>query len=390
MLFKEIYLDSGATTKVDKKVLETMMHYYENAYGNASSTHSFGQDAKEALNTARKYIAKSINADPSEIVFTSGGTEANNMVMKGIAFENKEKGNHIITTKVEHKCILNAAKWLETQGFKVTYLDVDKFGFIDILELEKAITDKTILVSIIHGNNEIGTINDIDEIGELCKKKNIYFHTDACQSYTKVPIDVKKTNVDMMTLNAHKIYGPKGVGALYIKNGTKITPLIHGGGHENGHRSGTENIPGVVGFAKAVEVSEDKKTKFRIKTMRDNLISNLLQIEGVELNGANGDERLLNNVNICVKDVDGDSLGNMLSSKGICSSKGSACSANVSEPSYVLKAIGRTDEEAFSSIRFTLSKFTSEKDLNYVIKIMPIIIKKLRKKGIIGKIMDKI
>ena len=254
---RTIYLDNAATTKVDEKVVKEMEPYFTEKYGNASSQHLVGQEAKRALEESRHTIAKSINARDDDIIFTSGGTESNNFALKGLFFANKENGkNHIITTKIEHDCILNSCKWLEKQGAKITYLNVDKEGFIDLNELKNAITSETIVVSVIHGNNEIGTIQDIEEIGKICHDKGVFFHIDACQSYTKTEIDVKKQNLDLVTLNSHKIHGPKGVGALYIRPGIKIEPLSHGGGHEKNLRSGTENVSGIVGFAKAVKIAD--------------------------------------------------------------------------------------------------------------------------------------
>jgi cysteine desulfurase len=378
MRFKDVYMDNGATTQIDAKVLKAMMPYFNNIYGNASSTHSFGQKAREALDKSRKIIAKSINAKSDNIVFTSGGTEANNFALKGIAFTNKKKGNHIITTKIEHKSTLNCCKWLERHGFKITYLGVDEKGFVNAKDLEKAITSKTILFSLIHGSNEIGTIQRLKEFGKICKEKNIYFHIDACQSLTKTDIDVKKFNLDLVTLNAHKIHGPKGVGALYIKKGTKIKEWQHGGGHEMGVRSGTENIHGIVGFAEAVKQgNKDKHVKY-ISKLRDRLIDSILEINDVKLNGPNGKERLCNNVNFCFEGVDSEVLGNYLDQKLVCSSTGSACSAKDTEPSYVLKAIGLSDKEAKSSLRFTLSRFNTEEEIDYVIKILKKLVKKLR------------
>jgi len=374
---KEIYLDNGATTRVDDEVVKAMEPYFNEKYGNASSSHSFGQDAKNALALARKVIAKSINAKADEIVFTSGGTESNNLAIKGVAFANKQKGNHIITTKVEHKCVLESCKWLEKQGFEITYLDVDKKGFIDLKNLEEAITDKTILVSVIHGNNEIGTINDLEAIGKICKEKNVYFHTDACQSYTKVEIDVKKQNLDLVTLNSHKIHGPKGVGALYVREGVKIDIWQHGGGQENNIRSGTENISGIIGFAKAVQLANKKHVEQMTK-LRDKLIKGILEISDTKLNGPIGDKRLCNNTNFSFKKVEGEAIGGYLDQKGIASSTGSACSEATLEPSYVLKAIGLSDEDANGSLRLTLSRFTTKEEIDYVLKVLPGIIKKLR------------
>jgi cysteine desulfurase len=375
---KTIYLDNGATTPMDKKVIEAMEPFFDKKYGNSSSSHHLGQEAKIAMEDSRSIIAKSINAKPEEIFFTSGGTESNNFAIKGIAFANKNKGNHIITTNIEHKCILNSCKWLEKQGFKVTYLDVDKEGFINKADLEKAITEKTILVSIIHGNNEIGTIQDLTALGNICKKYNVYFHTDACQSYTKTDIDAKKLPLDLITLNAHKIHGPKGVGALYIKSGTKIEAWQHGGGHESNMRSGTENIPGIVGFAEAVKLASNKKHIEYMNKLRDKLIDGILKIPETRLNGPFGEKRLCNNANFSFKGVEGEAIGGYLDQKGICSSTGSACSEMTLEPSYVLQAIGLDHQEANGSLRLTLSRFTTEEDIDYTLKILPDIIKKLR------------
>ena len=383
---KNIYLDNGATTMVDSKVVEAMQPYFNEKYGNASSSHSLGQEAKIALEDSRRAIAKTIGAKAGEIIFTSGGTESNNFAIKSIAFTNKDKGNHIITTKVEHDCILESCKWLEKQGFNITYLDVDNKGFVRPEVLEKAITDKTILVSIIHGNNEIGTIQNLKALGDICKKHRVYFHTDACQSFTKTDINVKKINIDLITLNAHKIHGPKGVGCLFVKQGTNIEAWQHGGGHELGLRSGTENIPAIVGFAKAVELAIDKKHVEYMTKLRNKLINNLLKINNAKLNGPK-ENRLCNNINICFKGIDAPSLGARLNNKGISSSLASACSANNDDLSHVLKAIGLNDEDANSSIRLTLSRFTKEQEIDYVIKIITKTVKSWSKKGIIDRIL---
>ncbi len=377
----KIYLDNGASTKVDPKVVEAMKPYFTEKYGNPSSIHSFGREAKKALENSRKIIAKSINAKQEEIIFTSGGTESNNLALKGIAFANKDK-NHIITTKIEHDCVLESAKWLETQGFKVTYLNVDKEGFVNPKDLEKAITDKTILVSIIHGNNEIGTIQDLEALGKICKKHNVLFHTDACQSYTKTEIDVEKQNLNLVSLNAHKIHGPKGVGALYIREGTKITPLQHGGGHEFSLRSGTENIAGIVGFAEAVKLADKGYINYMTK-LRDKLIKGVLKIPNVKLNGPR-EKRLCNNANFSFKSIEGESIIGRLDLEGVSASTGSACSSKTLEPSHVLLAIGLTREDAHGSLRLSLSRFTKEEDIDCVIKILPNIVKKLRSISPIG------
>nr|MCK4930239.1 cysteine desulfurase [Nanoarchaeota archaeon] len=375
---KEIYLDNAATTKLDPKVLKAILPFFTEKYGNASSTHTKGREAKQALEKARKTIAKSIGAKPEEVVFTSGGTESNNFTLKSIAFNNKHKGNHIITTKIEHECVLRSCKWLEKQGFKITYLGVDKEGFVIPEELEKAITPKTIIVSIIHGNNEIGTIQDLTTLGEICKKHNVYFHTDACQSYTKTEINVKKQPVDLITLNAHKIHGPKGVGALYIRKGVNISAWQHGGGHEQNLRSGTENIHGIVGFAQAVKLALNNKHIKHMTRLRDKLIKEVLKIPETTLNGPKGDKRLCNNTNFAFKRIEGEAIGGYLDLKGIASSTGSACSAKTLEPSHVLQAIGMSKADANGSLRLSLSRFTTEQEIDYVLKVLPGIVKKLR------------
>ncbi len=371
---KTVYLDNAATTPVDKKVVEAMLPYFTEKYGNASSVHQLGLEARRELEQSRDVIAREIGAKSEEIIFTSGGTESNNFALKGLFFANPDK-KHIITTKIEHDCVLNSCKWLEKKGAKVTYLDVDSEGFVNLEQLKKAITPETLVVSIIHGNNEIGTLQPIEEIGEICREKNVLFHTDACQSFTKVPINVKKQNLDLVTLNAHKIHGPKGIGALYIRQGIKIDPLMHGGGHERGVRSGTENVPGIIGFAKAVKLAGDAKYMAKL---RDKLIEGILKIPNTKLNGP-GEKRLCNNINICFGNIEGESIGGYLDAYGICSSTGSACSSKSLEPSHVLMAIGRTHLEANSSIRLSLGKQTTEEDIDKVLEVLPKIVEKLRK-----------
>ncbi len=375
---KVIYLDNAATTPVDKRVVEEMIPYFGERYGNVSSMHAKGQEAKEAVEEARKIIAESIGALPEEIYFTSGGTEANNFALKGLFFENKKKGkNHLITTKIEHDCIVNTCKWLEKQGAEVTYLGVDSEGFVEPEDVKKAIKKNTLVVSIIHGNNEIGTIQDLEAIGKICRERKVLFHTDACQSYTKTSLDVNKQNLDLVTLNAHKIHGPKGVGALYIRKGIKITPLLHGGGHERGLRSGTENVPGIVGFAKAATIVDEKQVKLTEK-LRDKLTDGILKIENTKLNGSK-EKRLCNNVNICFGNIEGESIGGYLEAYGICSSTGSACSSHTLEPSDVVRASGRSHLEANSSIRLTLSRENTEEEVDKVLEVLPGIVTKLRK-----------
>ena len=376
---KIIYFDNASTTQVDERVLKEMAPYFKEKYGNASSKHAIGREAKEALEKSREIIAKAINANPQEIIFTSGGTEGNNLALKGLFLYNMEAKtgkNHIITTKIEHDSVLNTCRWLEKLGAKITYLDVDKEGFINPKDIERAITEKTIVVSVIHGNNEIGTIQNLKEIGEVCKKNKVLFHSDACQSFTKTELDVKKQKIDLVTLNAHKIHGPKGVGALYIKEGIKITPLAHGGGHEKKLRSGTENIPAIVGFAKAVEVSSPEEIK-KMEKLRDKLIEGLLKIPNVTLNGPKK-ERLCNNVNVSFNNIEGEAIGSMLEEFGICTSTGSACKSNTLEASHVLKAIGLSALQANSSLRISISKYTTEKEVDYFLKSISKVVEKLR------------
>lgn len=375
---KQIYLDNAATTKVDEKVVKAMLPYFSEKFGNASSIHQKGQEAKNAMEGARKIIAKFIGAKTREIYFTSGGTEANNWALKGLFFENYPDKNHIITTKIEHDCVLNSCNWLEKQGATITYLDVDSEGFVDLEQLKDSITEKTFLVSIIHGNNEIGVIQDLEKIGKICKEKNVLFHTDACQSFTKIELDVKKMNLGLVTLNAHKIHGPKGIGALYIRDRIKISPLFHGGGHERKLRSGTENISGIVGFAKAVEIASKKDIE-KMKELRDKLIKEILKISGVKLNGAKGDLRLCNNINVSFGNIEGEAIGGYLEQKGIYTSTGSACASHSLESSHVLKAIGLPAVEANSSIRVSISKYTTEEESDYFLEALKKIVNKLRR-----------
>jgi len=375
---KQIYLDNAATTKVDEKVIQAMLPYFNKKYGNASSQHLIGQEAKRALEESRRIIARSISAKLDEIIFTSGGTESNNLVLKGLFFANKDSGkNHIITTKIEHDCIMNSCKWLETQGAKITYLDVDEDGFVNLEQLKQAITSETLVVSIIHANNEIGTIQDIETIGKICNKAGVYFHIDACQSFTKTRIDVKKQNLDFVTLNSHKIHGPKGVGALYIKNRIKITPIAHGGGHEKGLRCGTENIPGIIGFAMAVKLAKNKYIEHMTK-LRDYLIEGILKIPNTKLNGSK-QKRLCNNINISFNNIEGEAIGGYLDAYGISSSTGSACSSHSLEPSHVLKAIGLSDLQTNTSVRLSLSKFNTQEEIDYVLDILNKVVEKLRR-----------
>jgi cysteine desulfurase len=386
----KVYLDNGATTMADPEVVKAMQPYFTEKYGNASSLHSFGNEAKNALNNSRAVIAKILNAEPEEIIFTSGGTESDNLAIIGTAFANKERGNHIITSRIEHPAVLRTCEYLEKNfGFKVTYLPVDKEGFVKIDELKKAMTDKTILVTIMHANNEIGTIEPIDEIGKLCKEKGITFHTDAVQSFTKVPIDVRKTNVDMISISAHKIHGPKGVGALYIRKGANIKPLAYGGSHEFRMRAGTENITGIVGFAKAAELNSMPEHAQYVAKLRDRLIKGVLKnIDEAIVNGPKDKtikNRLCNNANIAFKYVEGESVLMHLDFRGIAVSTGSACSSKSLEPSHVLTSIGLEKKDSHGAIRFTMSRFNTELEIDYTIERLTEIIKKLRELSPLNK-----
>jgi len=373
----EVYFDNAATTKVAKEVVDAMIPFYTENYGNASSSHKWGQKAEEALEDSRKRIAECLNARAEEIIFTGSGSESNNFALKGIARANKEKGNHIITSKIEHSATLESCKSLEGEGFSVTYLDVDKEGFVDLEDLKREITDKTILVSIMHVNNEIGTIEPIDKIGEICKENGVYFHVDAAQSFMKVPIDVKKINADLISLSAHKIHGPKGVGALFIKSGTDIRRFVDGGSQEMRKRAGTENVPGIVGFAKATELIKGEDIKHMAK-LRDKLISFLEKIPDSRLNGPKGDNRVCNNVNYIFKFIEGESIMSLLDMKGIAVSTGSACNSDNLSPSHVLSALGLPHEIIHGSIRFSFSRENTEKEVDYLMKVLPDVIKKLR------------
>ncbi len=376
---EKIYLDYAATTPVDPRAVKAMSPYFTEKFGNTMSLHSLGQEAKLVLEESREQVASLIGAEPKEIIFTSSATESNNLALKGIAFTNKNKGKHIIISQIEHPCIIESANWLENQGFKITRLPVDKYGLINLKDFKKTIRKDTILVSIIHASNEIGTIQPIEEVGKICREKGVYFHTDAVQSFGKISIDVNKMNVDLLTASSHKIYGPKGAACLFIKEGTKIKPLLHGGGHEIGLRSSTVNVAAIVGFAKACQIckKEIKKESQRLTKLRDKLIKNVLEIEGAHLAG-HPKRRLPNNTNFWFEFIEGESLVIRLDLQGISASTGSACSSEKLEPSHVLLAIGLKLQEAHGSLRLTLGRWTKEKDIDYVSKVLPGIIKKLR------------
>ena len=376
---KRIYLDHSATTGTKQEVLEEMLPVFTTNYGNPSSVHSFGRDAKKLVDQARMRVAKALGALPEEIFFTAGGTEADNWVLKGVAYANKNKGNHIITTGIEHHAVINTCKYLEEHGFKVTFLPVNEYGIVNLDEIEKSIADNTILISVMFANNEIGTIEPIKEIGSLCRKKGILFHTDAVQAVGNVPIDVKDMNIDLLSIASHKFYGPKGMGALYIRKGVKIDSLIHGGAQERGRRAGTENIPGIVGMGKAIEIAVknmDSESK-RLIYLRDKLIEGLLKISGTKLNG-DKNNRLPGNVNVTFDSVDGEILAMALDEDGICVSNGSACSAGAIEPSHVLTAIGLSRDAAKGSLRLTIGANTTEDEVDFVVNAIDNTVVKLR------------
>jgi cysteine desulfurase len=383
---KKIYFDYSASTPVDKRVLKLMEPYFSEKFGNSMSLHSFGQEAKLAIENARTVLASIINANSSEIIFTSSATESNNMALKGIAFANnlpgKKKKNHIIISSVEHPCVVESAKWLVKQpwhGFEITKLPVDEFGAVNPEDVKKAIKENTVLVSVIHASNEIGTIQKIEEIGKICKDAGIYFHTDATQSFGKISIDVKKMNIDLLTASSHKIYGPKGVGMLFVKKGTVIQPILHGGGQEQGLRGSTVNVAGIVGFAKAAELckKEMKIENKRLEILRDKLIKEVLKIKNSRLNG-HPKNRLANNANFSFDFVEGESLLMQLDMQGIACSTGSACSSFNLEPSHVLLATGLKPEQAHGSLRISLGRFTTNKDIEKIIKVLPKIVEKIR------------
>ncbi|MGG7097607.1 cysteine desulfurase NifS [Clostridium sardiniense] len=378
---RSVYMDYAATTYVKPEVLEEMLPYFTNKFGNPSSFYGISRETKMAVDKARGQVAKALNADMSEIYFTGGGSEADNWAIKGVCAAYKNKGNHIITTKVEHHAVLHTCQYLEKQGFEVTYLDVDEEGFIRIEDLKNAITDKTILVSIMFANNEIGTIEPVKEIGKICRDKKILFHTDAVQAIGNVEIDVKDMNIDLLSLAGHKIYGPKGIGALYIRKGVRIHNLIHGGGQERNRRAGTENIAGIVGFGRAIELATNNLEEHakNMTALRDKLIEGLLRVPYTRLNGPRGDKRLPGNVNVSFEFIEGESILLSLDFEGVCASSGSACTSGSLDPSHVLLAIGLPHEKAHGSLRLTLGDGSTEEDVDYVLEVVPPIIERLRK-----------
>lgn len=377
---QKIYLDYAATTPVDSRVLKAMMPYFSQNYGNSMSLHEYGFKSSEAVERSRTIIAKALNANDDEIVFTGSATESNNLALKGLVEANPNKRKLIISS-IEHDCVRNSAIWLRGKGYKVVMLPVDKKGFVDFEELKKEIDEDTLVVSIIHGSNEMGTIQDIKKIGELCRDRGVYFHTDASQSFGKLAIDVRDMKIDLLTASSHKIYGPKGVAILYVRDGIKINPIMHGGGHEGNLRSSTVNVPAIVGMGKAVElcVKNMKTENERLTKLRDKLIKGVLStIDDCWLNG-DEKKRLSNNVNISFERVEGESILMELSNRGIMCSTGSACSSNNLEPSHVLLAMGLSSPEAHGSLRFSLGRYTTESEINYMLKTLPVVLKKMRK-----------
>ena len=377
---RRIYLDYAATTPTHPDVVKTMLPYFTETFGNPSSIYSYGQEAKGVIEKARAKVADFIGARDEEIVFTSGGTESDNFAIKSVAFANESKGNHIITSSIEHHAVLETCKFLGRKGFLATYLPVNEYGLVDPGDVKKVITDKTILVSVMHANNEVGTIEPIAEIGKITKEAGIYFHTDAVQTVGHIPVDVDVLGVDLLSISAHKLYGPKGVGALYIRKGTKLLPFMHGGEQEWRRRASTENVPGIVGFGKAVELAQHDmgQEAERLTYLRAQLVKGLLErIDHVRLNG-HPVMRLPNNANVSIDYVEGESMVLNLDLEGICVSTGSACSSSSLEPSHVLLAMGLSHEQAHGSLRFTLGKWTTEEEMGRVLEVLPRIVARLR------------
>ncbi len=377
---KRIYLDYAATTPTHSEVVRAMLPYFTDAFGNPSGIYSYGQEAKGTIEEARVKVADLIGAQDKEIIFMSGGTEADNFALTGVVYANENKGNHIITTSIEHHAVMETCKFLERRGLKVTYLPVDKYGLVTPSDVKSAITDKTVLISVIHANNEIGAIEPIAEIGQVAKEAGVYFHTDAVQTAGHIPLDVNDLKVDLLSMSAHKLYGPKGIGALYVRRGTRILPFLHGGGQERGRRAGTENVVGIVGFGRAVELAKQEMSEEaeRLTYLRDKLSKGLLErIDHTRLNG-HPQERLPNNVNISVDFIEGEAMLLNLDLEGICASTGSACSSASLEPSHVLLATGTPPEQSHGSLRLTLGKWTTEDEIERVLDVLPGIVAKLR------------
>jgi cysteine desulfurase len=379
-IMRKVYFDHSATTPVDPLVVDAMIPFLNVKFGNPSSIHSYGREVKVALEEARESIADFCNVRAADIYFTSGGTESDNMAIKGAAYELKNKGKHIITSKVEHHAVLHSCEFLEKEGFEVTYVAPDKYGMIHPESVEDAIREDTILITVMHANNEVGTINPIDRIGEVARNKGILFHTDAVQSFGKIPIDLSKLPVDLMSMSGHKIYGPKGVGVLYVRKGVRLVQLSHGGGHERKRRPGTENMPGIIGMAKAVELRKERmndENKY-LKNLRDKFYKKINEsIPRIFLNG-HPEERLAGHLNLSFQGIEGEALLLSLDLKGVAASSGSACTSGSIDPSHVLSAMGIKPELAQSSIRFTLGSDNTEEDIDYTAGILPEIVQRLR------------
>lgn len=377
----QVYLDYSAGMPTRKEVIEEMQPYFTEKFGNPSSLHSFGVESKKAIENARKKVASLINArKEQEIIFTSSATESNNLALKGIAFRNRDRGNHIITSAIEHRSILNTCRYLEKNGFRITYLPVDKFAIVDVENLKEEVSKETILVSIQYANGEVGTVQNIKEIGEFLKDKETYFHVDGTASIGKIPCNVEKEFIDLLTISSNDIYGPKGVASLYIKDGTKIEPIIHGGGQEGGIRSGTENVSGIVGFGKASELAkaEMEEESKRLKKLRDKLINGILQTIKYSFLNGHPIQRLPNNANLRFSFIEGEGMILNLDMLGIYTSTSSACTSKTLEPSHVLIAMGISHEESQSALLLTLGKDTKEEEIDYVLEVLPDIVKRLR------------
>lgn len=377
---KRVYMDYAATTPVMPEVIEAMSPYFHDKFGNPSSIHSMGQEGRDAVEKARGQVASLIRCQPEEVVFTGCGTEADNQAIKGVAFANREKGNHIITTTIEHHAVLYTCEFIKSMGFDVTFVPVDKYGMVDPRDVKKAITKKTLLVSVMHANNEVGTIQPIEEIGKITREAGVYFHVDAVQTFGHLPIDVDKLGIDFLSASAHKLYGPKGVGMLYIRPGSSIVPLLHGGEQEEGRRAGTENVPGITGFGKAAEIAQQdmQKEAVALTGYRKKMIESILGNVGDTYLNGHPQIRLPNNVNFSFDFIEGESILMYLDAEGICASTGSACSSASSEPSHVLTAMGIPVERARGSLRLTMGRWTTQDDIDKVVEALPRIVAKLR------------
>jgi len=379
-MMKQVYLDYGATTPIDKRVFEAMAPFFSERFGNASSIHGFGRSAKDGVERARERIAQVIRADPAEIYFTGSGTESDNWALKGYALANRGRGDHIITSAAEHHAVLETCDWLEESGYRVTRLPVDDYGFVSIDDVSEAVTDRTILISVMHVNNEIGTINDIQALGSFARSKGIAFHTDAVQSFGKIPVDVNSMNIDLLTASAHKIYGPKGTGMLYVRKGVQLAKYIHGGAHERGLRAGTENVPAIVGFGIAAKIcrKEMKKEQASIRELYNYFRQRVVdEIPRVRLNG-HPVQRLAGNLNVSFADADGESILLSMDLRGIAASSGAACTAGGIEPSHVIRLLKLPQEYGDSSVRFTLGRYTTRSDIDYTVDVLKEVVERIR------------